>query len=70
MTGDEIHALVAYFESTAGESPVEPSASRVAFLLLGLVGATAAVFGFDAIWKHRFQAVRQPLVESSHVRGP
>lgn len=67
MTSDEIHALVAYFESTAGESPSEPSTSRVAFLLCGLVGAAAAVFGLDAIWKHRFQAVRQPLVESHSV---
>jgi mono/diheme cytochrome c family protein len=67
MTGDEIHALVAYFESTAGESASDPSASRIAFLLLGLIGAAAIVFVFDAIWKQRFQAVRKPLVEASHV---
>ncbi len=65
MTNDEIHALTAYFESAAGESPSEPSASRVALLLMGLMGAGAFVFGFDAIWKRRFHSVRQPLVDAS-----
>lgn len=69
LTGDEIHALVAYFEASAGESPAEPSASRVAFLLMGLILAAGLVFAFDAIWKRRFQAVRQPLVEASPLRG-
>jgi len=69
LTGDEIHALVAYFEASAGESPAEPSASRVAFLLMGLILAAALVFAFDAIWKRRFQAVRRPLVEESPLRG-
>jgi mono/diheme cytochrome c family protein len=65
ITSDEIHVLTAYFESAAGESPSEPSASRVALLLVGLVGAGAIVFGFDAIWKRRFHSVRQPLVDAS-----
>jgi len=65
MSADEIHALAAYFEASAGESPAEPAASRVAFLLMGLAGATALVFAFDAIWKRRFHSVRQPLVDTS-----
>jgi len=69
MTADEIHALAAYFEASAGESPAEPAASRVAFLLMGLILATAIVFAFDAIWKRRFHSVRQPLVDSTPVRG-
>ena len=65
LTVEEIHALVAYFEASAGESPSEPSSSRVAFLLMGLIAAAALVFAFDAIWKRRFQGVRQPLVDST-----
>ena len=64
LNEDEIHALVAYFESTAGDSPAQPASSRVAFLLIGLVGAVCFVFGFDAIWKRRFHSVRQPLVDA------
>lgn len=64
MTGDEIHALVAYFEESAGETPTQPTSSRIAMLLVGLVGAAAAIFGFDAIWKRRFHSVRQPLVDA------
>jgi mono/diheme cytochrome c family protein len=63
LTGDEIHSLVAYFEATASQSPTDPSASRVTLLLTGLIGAAALVFVMDAIWRRRFHAVRQPLVE-------
>ncbi len=69
MSGDEIHRLVAYFESSAGESPADPSTNRVAFLLMGLLAAAGMIFGFDAIWKRRFHSVRQPLVDSTTVRG-
>jgi mono/diheme cytochrome c family protein len=65
IASDEIHALVAYFEESAGKAPAQPAASRVAFLLIGLLGAVAIVFGFDAIWKRRFEGVRQPLVEAT-----
>jgi mono/diheme cytochrome c family protein len=65
ISGDEIHALVAYFDASAGETPAQPTSNQIAFLLMGLIGATAAVFGFDAIWKRRFRAVRQPLVAES-----
>lgn len=65
MSNDEIHALVAYFEASAGESPAQPTSSRIALLLVGLMGSAAAVFGFDAIWKRRFHSVRQPLVDSN-----
>lgn len=70
MSGDEVHALVAYFEASAGASPAQPASSRVALLLLGLLGAVAVVFGFDAIWKRRFHSVRQPLVDASSLQAP
>ena len=69
MTADEIHALAAYFEESAGESSAEPSAARLAFLLMGLLTATAMIFGFDAIWKRRFRDVRRSLVDSLPARG-
>ena len=65
MTADEINALAAYFEASAGESPAEPAANRIALLLMGLAGACALVFGFDAIWKRRFHSVRRPLVDTT-----
>lgn len=68
MDSDEIHALVAYFEASAGKSPAQPAASRVALLLMGLLGAAAVVFGFDAIWKRRFDSVRQPLVDATSLQ--
>ncbi|MBC8353604.1 MAG: c-type cytochrome [Planctomycetes bacterium] len=67
MTADEINALAAYFESSAGERPAEAAANRVALLLMGLAGAAALVFGFDAIWKQRFHSVRRRLVDTTPV---
>lgn len=69
LTTDEIHALAAYFEMSAGENPADPAANQTAFLLLGLVSATAMVFTCDAIWKRRFDSVRRRLVEAGPPRG-
>lgn len=70
MNSDEIHALVAYFEASAGDSPAQPASSRVAFLLMGLLGAAGVIFGFDVIWKRRFHSVRQPLVDATSLQAP
>ena len=69
LEAEEIHALAAYFESGAQHNEVEPSLSRVAFLLSGLAMATAAIFVLDVIWKERFQSVRRALVEASSQRS-
>lgn len=69
LKAEEIHALVAYFESTAAEPVADASVNRVAFLLFGLCGAAVILFAFDVIWKRRFHAVRRPLVESVSPRG-
>ena len=63
LTSDEIHSLVAYFEATTSGSPADPSTSRVALLLMGLIGAASMIFAMDAIWRRRFHAVRRQLVE-------
>ena len=74
LEAEEIHALSAYFESTAEQSEADASASRIAFLMMGLLAAAAIVFVFDVIWKSRFYGVRRPLVEagvsSVHFGGP
>ncbi len=69
LSSNEIHSLVAYFESTAGQQAASTAGNRVAFLLSGLIGAVAIIFLFDVIWKRRFHAVRRPLVESLPKRG-
>ena len=69
LAAEEIHSLVAYFENAAPHRPADPTFGRVAFLLLGLGGATALLFAFDGLWKWRFRGVRRPLVEAAHKRG-
>lgn len=64
MTTDEVHALTAYFESSAGESPNGPTTNQTAFLLMGLASAVAMIFGCDLIWRRRFHSVRRPLVDT------
>ena len=69
LSAEEIHALVAYFESTTAEPPADSSRGRVTFLLSGLAGAIVGVFFLDALWKNRFQSVRRSLVEANTSRG-
>ncbi len=69
LKSEEVHALVAYFESTTAERPADSSAGRVAFLLSGLVGAVIGVFFLDTLWKRRFHSVRRTLVEANTSRG-
>lgn len=64
LAAEEIHALAAYFEQAAGESPASPTAQQTSFLLLGLASAAVMIFGCDLIWKRRFHGVRRPLVEN------
>ncbi len=68
LEAEEIHALVAYFESSAKHSEADSSTNRIAFLLIGLLLAAGIVFVFDVIWKGRLYGVRRPLVEASNIR--
>lgn len=68
LEAGEIHALLAYFESSAKQEPADTAANRAAFLLMGLLLAAGIIFGFDAIWKGRFYGVRAPLVKESKAR--
>lgn len=69
LSSDEIQWLVALFESTAAESPADPSRNQVSFLLAGLAGAIAGVFFLDSLWKSRFHSVRRSLVDANTARG-
>ncbi len=69
LTKDEIRALVAYFESTAGSSPAEPTVNRVALMLLSLALAAVLLSALDAIWKRRFHSVRRTMVDTPDAGG-
>ncbi len=69
LSPDEIQWLVAFFESTAAESPPDPSRNQVSFLLAGLAGAITGVFFLDSLWKNRFHSVRRSLVDANTARG-
>ncbi|MGI9519078.1 MAG: c-type cytochrome [Pirellulaceae bacterium] len=65
---DEIHALVALFESRAAKSQPEPvGASMVSFAILGLLGAALILFVFDSLWNTRLRSVRRALVADSKI---
>lgn len=68
LTPEEIHALSAYFERSARQTPANPAVARISFLLLGLFLATALVFAFDALWKRRFHSVRRELVQKKRMQ--
>ncbi len=69
LTEEEIRALVAYFESTAGNSPSEPTVNRVALILLSLAFAAVLLSALDAIWKRRFHSVRRTMVDTPDAGG-
>lgn len=63
LAADEVLALVAYLKATAekGETAAKPVALE--FLLAGLGGAALVLVLFDFLWRGRFRAIRQPLVD-------
>ena len=62
IDGDEILALVAYFQQTLQRNPEDTATSRLNFVLLGLGGAIVVLGLFDILWKGRFKSVRRTLV--------
>jgi mono/diheme cytochrome c family protein len=67
ITNQEILPLVAYFENAARRGGEDDASAQVAFFLLGLGGAIAALVAADGLWRRRFRAVRRPLVESQRA---
>lgn len=68
LKNEEIHSLVAYFESLAAEEPASPAVNRVTLLMLGLVLSSVLIFAFDSLWKDRFVSVRRTLVDEANAK--
>lgn len=63
IEGEEILALVAYFESSATALAVITSTQDFHFLVAGLLGTIFLLVLFDIIWGGRLRSVRRALVK-------
>lgn len=63
IDGEEILALVAYFESSATELAVITATQDFHYLLAGLLGTIFLLVLFDIIWGRRLRSVRRALVK-------
>ncbi len=63
IDGEEILALVAYFESSATELAVITTTQDFHYLLAGLLGTIFLLVLFDIIWGRRLRSVRRALVK-------
>ncbi|MFN8061325.1 MAG: c-type cytochrome [Vicinamibacterales bacterium] len=71
LQAEEILPIVAYLEDAAKQGGEDSGVGMVKFLLFGLGGAAIGLVAFDGAWRHRFRAVRRPLVEGAGFgRGP
>ena len=68
LTGDEIHALVAFFEHSAKSADEASASGSLAFLLLGALAAVGLLVAMDSIWRGRFRSVRGTLVAGMRLR--
>jgi mono/diheme cytochrome c family protein len=69
LEGEEILALVAYFQSTLARNPEDVSSERLNFILIGLAGALLAMGLFDVIWNKRLRTVRRALVQERKLEA-
>jgi len=67
LEGEEILALVAYFQSTLARNPEDVSIARLNFMLIGLVGTLLIIGLFDIIWNKRLRTVRRALVQDKRL---
>jgi len=67
LEGEEILALVAFFEDRAGTAEETHSAGTLLFGLLGFGGTVGVLFLMGRLWRDRLRAVREPLTQSSRV---
>jgi mono/diheme cytochrome c family protein len=69
FTDEEVRSLVAYFTETGTRGREDDGVAPLNFFLIGLGGAALALWGFDALWRRRFRAVRRPLVDGAANGG-
>ncbi|MFO0981315.1 MAG: c-type cytochrome [Planctomycetota bacterium] len=65
LSAEEVLALVAYLKSVAEQGVAQAQPAALQFMLAGLFGAAAILVLFDYLWRNRYRAVRQPLVEQA-----
>lgn len=58
----EILSLTAYLKDAAGRGRPADSIARLAFLIIGIIGAAALFAVLDSAWSGRLQSVRRALV--------
>lgn len=63
----DILPLVAYLKEAAQKGRPADSIARLAFLIIGLVGAAALFVVFDTLWGGRLRSVRRALVEKKDL---
>ncbi|MBM2845393.1 MAG: Cytochrome c [Bacteroidetes bacterium] len=66
---EEVLPLVAFFQNTLQRNPEDPSAARLNFVLVGLVGAVLLLALFDVIWSKRLKSVRRALVRENRMEA-
>jgi mono/diheme cytochrome c family protein len=62
LSSDEVLALVAYLREAAESGEEESEPATLQFLLAGCGSAAVILVLFDFLWRHRYRAVRRPLV--------
>jgi mono/diheme cytochrome c family protein len=70
LSGEEIQALVAFFEHRAKAGGESDASGSLAFLLLGTLAAVGGLAAMDALWRNRLRAVRRSLVSAARARPP
>ncbi|MHB9078459.1 MAG: cytochrome c [Pirellulaceae bacterium] len=65
LAGEEIQALVAFFESSARSGGEEDASGSLAYLLVGVIVAVIGLIAMDAIWRGRLRGVRRALVRAA-----
>lgn len=65
LAGEEIQALIAFFEHSARSGGEEDASGSLAYLLAGVIVAVIGLAGMDAIWRGRLRGVRRSLVSAA-----
>lgn len=63
----DILPLVAFLKDAAQRGRPADSIARLAFLIIGLLGAAAMFVVFDSIWGGRLRSVRRALVDKKNI---
>lgn len=68
LTDEEVVQVFAYLQAANVRTP-DPARAGLSFVLLGAVGAVAGFGLAGLVWRNRFRAARQPLVERAKAQA-